>query len=136
MSRGEKGSICIPHLLLPFGIIETLKSTVFFYSSEERTLDGSLGGSLFSEFAIFTKTVEFIGVYMIIGFAFILVISILIKDLYTRMIISSLLSLLVISGMSAQVFPMIALIFILSNRVILFKSQIEDNKAEIAITSS
>lgn len=113
-------------MIFPFGIIETLKSTVFFYSSEDRMLDGSLGGSLFSEIALFTNTVQFIGVYMILGFAFILVISLLIKDLYTRMIISSLLSLLVISGMSAQVFPMIAFIFILSNQIILFENQLKD----------
>jgi len=110
-------------LIFPFGIIETLKSTVFFYSSEDRMLDGSLGGSLFSEIALITNTVQYIGIYMIIGFIFILIISLLIKDLYTRMIVSSLLSLLVISGMSAQVFPMIAFVFILSNRIILFESQ-------------
>ncbi len=103
--------------LFPFGILETLKSTVFFYNTEERLLDGSFGGSLVSEIVLFLHLESIVWVFVIIGFAVILVICLLMKDLYERLVVSSLLALLVLSGISAQFFPMIMFILIVAERV-------------------
>jgi len=106
--------------LLPFGIMEVLNSTVFFYNSEERIADGSLGGSLISELVLFLQLESIIGVFTLLGFMFILLVAFYLSDLYTRLVVSSLLALLVISGISAQFFPMIVFILILSNKITFF----------------
>jgi len=69
--------------------------------------------------------------FTLIGFMCILVIILQIKDLYERLVVGSLTSLLVISGMSAQFFPMILFILILSNNVCIFDYQkgITDSEA-------
>ncbi|WP_455463774.1 hypothetical protein [Candidatus Hodarchaeum mangrovi] len=109
--------------LLPFGIIETLKSTVFFYNTEQRILDGSFGGSIFSEIILMFGLEDFTWLFTLIGFTLILIIILQLKDLYERLVIGSLTSLLVLSGMSAQFFPMILFILILSNSVCIFDYQ-------------
>ena len=116
---------------LPFGVIETLNSTVLFYNTEQRILDGSFGGSIFSEIILFFNLEEITWLFTLIGFMCILVIILQIKDLYERLVVGSLTSLLVISGMSAQFFPMILFILILSNNVCIFDYQkgITDSEA-------
>ena len=109
--------------LLPFGIIETLNSTVFFYNTEQRILDGSFGGSIFSEIILLLSLEEITWLITLVGFAGILVIILKLKDLYERLVIGSLASMLVISGISAQFFPMILFILILSNSVCIFEYQ-------------
>ncbi len=109
--------------LFPFGMLEVLNSTVFFYNTEERILDGSFGGSLVSELVLFLRLESIIWVFTFIGFACILIIAFIISDFYQRLIVTSLCSLLVISGISAQFFPMILFVLILSNQVILFDRQ-------------
>jgi len=116
--------------LLPFGLVEVLKSTVFFYNTDERILDGSFGGSIVSELVLFLGMENIVWVFTLIGFSCILVIAFLISNLYQRLIVSSLLALCVISGISAQFFPMILFIFIISRRLLLFeeKEQFADRK--------
>ncbi|MHA1974159.1 MAG: hypothetical protein ACTSW1_14265 [Candidatus Hodarchaeales archaeon] len=120
----------IPSLLtliffLPFGISETLNSTVFFYNTEERLLDGSFGGSIFAELILFFNLTQVIWLFTLIGFTLILIIILLIKDLYQRLIIGSLTSLLVITGISAQFFPMIFFIMLYAKIILLFNSNKE-----------
>lgn len=115
-------------VFLPFGIFETLKSTVFFYNTEERLLDGSFGGSLVSELVLFLQLETVVWIFTLAGFAIILVICFLIKDQYERLVVSSLLALLVLSGISAQFFPMILFILIVAERV---KFNIDGEKISI-----
>ncbi len=114
----------------PFGIIKVLESTVFFYNTEERILDGSFGGSIVSELVLFLGLENIVWVFTLIGFLCILIIAFLISDLNQRLIVTSLLALCVISGISAQFFPMILFIFIISNQLLLFEKnkQLVDRK--------
>ena len=114
--------------LLPFGFMEVLNSTVFFYNTEERILDGSFGGSLVSELVLLLSLESIVWLFTIIGFACILMIAFIISDFYQRLIITSLCSLLVITGMSAQFFPMILFVFIMSKQVRFFDHQNTKNE--------
>ena len=113
---------------LPFGIFDVLNSTVFFYNTEERMLDGSFGGSIVSELILFLYqqnivwVYTFIWVFTFIGFFIILIIALLLKDLFQRLVVISCLALFVITGISAQFLPIIAFILILSGQIILFSS--------------
>ncbi|MHA1227667.1 MAG: hypothetical protein ACTSR2_09185 [Candidatus Hodarchaeales archaeon] len=113
--------------LLPFGILETLNSTVFFYNTEERLLDGSFGGSIFAETILFFDLTHIIWLFTLVGFGLILIIILLIKDLYQRLIIGSLTSLLVITGISAQFFPMIFFIMMYAEIILIFNSKEESS---------
>lgn len=121
--------------LIPFGIMNVLGSTVFFYNSEERTLDGSMGGSIVSELVLWLNLENMVWIFTLIGFACILVIAFLISNLYQRLITTSLCALLVISGISAQFFPMILFIFVFMKKVIFFPTptQIRDLDSEFVI---
>ncbi|MFX0171964.1 MAG: hypothetical protein ACFE9L_08595 [Candidatus Hodarchaeota archaeon] len=116
---------------LPFGLIEVFKSTVLFYNTEERILDGSFGGSIVSELVLFLGLENIVWVFILIGFFCILVIAFLISDLHQRLIVTSLLALCVISGISAQFFPMILFIFIVSKRLLLFEKDKQFANREI-----
>jgi hypothetical protein len=109
--------------LIPFDIFEVLKSTVFFYNTEERILDGSFGGSIVSEFVLFFNIASMVWIFTLFGFIFILIIAFILTDLYERLIVTSLLALCVISGISAQFLLMIIFIFIIGNRLIIFNTQ-------------
>ncbi|MFX0211700.1 MAG: hypothetical protein ACFFDT_37330 [Candidatus Hodarchaeota archaeon] len=106
--------------IFPFGVIQVLKSTVFFYNTEERILDGSFGGSIVSELVLLLNLVDIVWIFTLFGFLCILIIALLIEDLHQRCIITSLLALCVITGMSPQFFLMIVFIFIVSTRILLF----------------
>ncbi|MHA2075522.1 MAG: hypothetical protein ACW97X_12955 [Candidatus Hodarchaeales archaeon] len=106
--------------LIPFGLMDVVNSTILFYNSEERSSDGSLGGSLFSEFVLFFKLESIVWLFTIIGFALILLVALNLTDLHKRLVVTSLLSLLVISGISAQFFPMIIFILIISKQIVFF----------------
>ena len=108
---------------IPFGIVDVLKSTVFFYNTEERILDGSFGGSIVSELILFFNLENIIWVFTILGFFIILIIAFLIKDLYQRLVITSCLALCVITGISAQFLPTITFILIIAGQIIIFKNQ-------------
>ncbi len=108
---------------LPFGIMEVLNSTVFFYNTEERILDGSFGGSIFSELILFLKLQDIIWLFTLLGFGVILVIALFLKDLYQRLVISSCLALFVITGISAQFLSFIILILIIAGQILLFEGQ-------------
>ncbi len=111
--------------LLPFGIVEVINSTVFFYNTEERIADGSFGGSLISELVLFLRLESIVWIFTILGFTFILLVAFYLSDLYKRLIVTSLLSLLVISGISAQFFPMIIFILIISGKISIFDKKEE-----------
>jgi hypothetical protein len=123
---------------LPFGLIEVFKSTVLFYNTEERILDGSFGGSIVSELVLFLGLENIVWFFTFIGFFCILVIALRISDLHQRLIVTSLLALCVISGISAQFFPMILFIFIISKRLLLFEKdkQFADREIRNANESS
>lgn len=123
--KGTIAVIMTLTFLIPFGFMEVLNSTVLFYNSEERTADGSLGGSLFSEFVLFFNLESVIGLFTIIGFGLILIMALILSDLYKRLVVTSLLSLLVISGISAQFFPMIIFILIISKQIVIFDPIVE-----------
>jgi hypothetical protein len=108
---------------LPFGIMNVLNSTVFFYNTEERILDGSFGGSIFSEVILFLQLEDIIWLFTLVGFSIILVVAILIKDLFQRLVITSCLALFVITGISAQFLVVITLILIISGQILLFDGQ-------------
>ncbi|MFX0087419.1 MAG: hypothetical protein ACFFAU_17345 [Candidatus Hodarchaeota archaeon] len=118
--------------LFPFGIIEVINSTVFFYNTEERIADGSFGGSLISELVLFLHLESIVWLFTVLGFAFILLVAFYLSDLYKRLVVTSLLSLLVISGISAQFFPMIIFILIISGKIS-FLDKKEDLKAKDTI---
>jgi hypothetical protein len=111
--------------LLPFGMVEVINSTVFFYNTEERIADGSFGGSLVSELVLFLHLESIVWVFTVLGFTIILLVAFYLSNLYTRLVVTSLLSLLIISGISAQFFPMIIFILIISNRLIIFDTKDE-----------
>jgi hypothetical protein len=118
---------------LPFGIMNVLNSTVFFYSTEERILDGSFGGSLVSELVLFLNHEDIVWIYTLIGFFIILIVAFLLKDLFQRLVVTSCLALFVITGISAQFLPIITLILILSGQISLFpesKKYISQNEEE------
>ncbi len=115
--------------IVPFGLINVLKSTIFFYNSEQRTLDGSMGGSIVSELVLWLNLENIIWIFTLIGFILILIIAFLISNLYQRLITTSLLALLVISGISAQFFPMILFVFIYSNKINFFPVTKQENNA-------
>jgi hypothetical protein len=117
---------------LPFGILEVLNSTVFFYNTEERILDGSFGGSIFSEIVLFLQLEDIIWLFTLIGFGVILIIAIFIKDLYQRLVITSCLALFVITGISAQFLSVITLILIIAGQLLLFEGQKEYSHSELA----
>jgi hypothetical protein len=108
---------------IPFGIDDVLKSTVFFYNTEERILDGSFGGSIFSELVLFFNLENIIWVFTLFGFFIILIIAFLIKDLYQRLVITSCSALCVITGISAQFLPTITFILIIAGQIIIFQNQ-------------
>jgi len=108
---------------IPFGLVDVLKSTVFFYNTEERILDGSFGGSIVSELVLFLNLENIVWVFTLLGFFIILIIAFLIKDLYQRLVITSCLALCVITGISAQFFPTISIILIISGQMIIFQQQ-------------
>ncbi len=117
---------------LPFGIFDVLNSTVFFYNTEQRILDGSFGGSIVSELVLFLHHENIVWVYTFIGFFIILIIALLLKDLFQRLVVISCLALFVITGISAQFLPIIAFILILSGQIILFSSPERSQQIEIA----
>ena len=108
---------------IPFGIVDVLKSTVFFYNTEERILDGSFGGSIVSELVLFFNLENIVWVFTLLGFFIILIIAFLIKDLYQRLVITSCLALCVITGISAQFLPTITFILIIAGQIIIFQNQ-------------
>ncbi len=108
---------------LPFGILEVLNSTVFFYNTEERILDGSFGGSIFSEAILYFNLEDIIWLFTVVGFSIILIVAILIKDLFQRLVITSCLALFVITGISAQFLTLIILILVLAGQILLFDGQ-------------
>ncbi|PWI49210.1 hypothetical protein CEE45_02395 [Candidatus Heimdallarchaeota archaeon B3_Heim] len=116
---------------LPFGILDVLNSTVFFYNTEERLLDGSFGGSIFSELILFLKLQDIIWLFTLIGFCIILIIAISLKDLYQRLVITSCLALFVITGISAQFLSFIMLILIIAGQIRLFEGQKQYSSSEI-----
>ncbi|MFW9855575.1 MAG: hypothetical protein ACFFFG_10965 [Candidatus Thorarchaeota archaeon] len=109
-----------------FGPIEVLNSTVLFYNTPERTLDGSFGGTVLAEFVLFFGLLDIAWVFTLVGLFGILLVAFLIDDVHKRMIITSLLSLLVITGIAAQFLPMILYAFILSNRIVFFPQQLKN----------
>jgi hypothetical protein len=123
---------------IPFGIVDVLKSTVFFYNTEERILDGSFGGSIFSELVLFFNLENIIWLFTILGFFIILIIAFLIKDLYQRLVITSCLALCVITGISAQFLPTITFILIIAGQIIIFKNQriMFDAERNIQVTTA
>ena len=108
---------------IPFGIYEVLKSTVLFYNTEERILDGSFGGSLVSELVLFLKLEDIVWLFTLTGFMIILVIGLFLSDLFQRLVIMSCLALFVITGISAQFIPMIVLILMASGKILIFEQQ-------------
>ncbi|MHA2137366.1 MAG: hypothetical protein ACW98G_05745 [Candidatus Hodarchaeales archaeon] len=117
---------------LPFGIMNVLNSTVFFYNTEERILDGSFGGSIFSEIILFLQLEDIIWLFTIVGFSIILIIAIVIDDLFQRLVITSCLALFVITGISAQFLVVITLILIISGQIQLFEGQKQYSRSEIS----
>jgi hypothetical protein len=117
---------------LPFGIMNVLNSTVFFYNTEERILDGSFGGSIFSEIILFLQLEDIIWLFTIMGFSIILIIAIIIDDLFQRLVITSCLALFVITGISAQFLVVITLILIISGQILLFEGQKQYSRSEIS----
>ncbi len=117
---------------LPFGIMNVLKSTVFFYNTEERILDGSFGGSIFSEIILFLQLEDIIWLFTIMGFSIILIIAIMIDDLFQRLVITSCLALFVITGISAQFLVVITLILIISGQILLFEGQKQYSHSEFS----
>ena len=108
---------------IPFGLVDVLKSTVFFYNTEERILDGSFGGSIVSELVLFFNLENIVWVFTLLGFFIILIIAFLIKDLYQRLVITSCLALCVITGISAQFLPTISFILIIAGQILIFQQQ-------------
>jgi len=108
---------------IPFGLVEVLKSTVFFYNTEERILDGSFGGSIVSELVLFLNLENIVWVFTLLGFFIILIVAFLIKDLYQRLVITSCLALCVITGISAQFLPTISFILIIAGQIVIFHQQ-------------
>ncbi|MFW9778566.1 MAG: hypothetical protein ACFFE8_06895 [Candidatus Heimdallarchaeota archaeon] len=109
-----------------FGPIEVLNSTVLFYNTPERVLDGSFGGSAVAEFVLFFGLLDVVWIFTLVGLFCILLVAFLIDDVYKRMIVTSLLSLFVITGIAAQFLPMILYVFILSNRILFFVRELRD----------
>jgi len=108
---------------IPFGLVDVLKSTVFFYNTEERILDGSFGGSIVSELVLFFNLENIVWVFTLLGFFIILIIAFLIKDLHQRLVITSCLALCVITGISAQFIPTICFILIIAGQILIFQQQ-------------
>jgi hypothetical protein len=106
---------------VPFGIINVLNSTVLFYNTEERILDGSFGGSIISELVIFLNHENIVWIYTISGFFIILIIALLLKDLPQRLVVTSCLALCVITGISVQFLVIITFILIASGQIVLFR---------------
>jgi hypothetical protein len=120
---------------LPFGIMEVLNSTVFFYNTEERILDGSFGGSIFSELILFFKFEDNIWLFTVVGFSIILVVAIILKDLFQRLVITSCMALFVITGISAQFLTFIILILLLAGQIVLFVGQKQYRETEESLPS-
>ncbi|MHA2168278.1 MAG: hypothetical protein ACXAB7_00065 [Candidatus Kariarchaeaceae archaeon] len=108
---------------IPFGIMDVLKSTVLFYNTEERILDGSFGGSIVSELVLFFQLEDIVWVFTLTGFLIILIIGLLLHDLLQRLVVMSCLALFVITGISAQFLPMILLILMLAGKILIFEPQ-------------
>jgi hypothetical protein len=108
---------------IPFGILDVLNSTVLFYNTEERILDGSFGGSIVSELVLFLKLEDIVWVFTLTGFIIILIIGLLLNNLYQRLVVMSCLALFVITGISAQFIPMIVLILMLCGKIRIFEHQ-------------
>jgi hypothetical protein len=125
---------------IPFGLVDVLKSTVFFYNTEERILDGSFGGSIVAELVLFLNLENIVWVFTLIGFFIILIIAFLIEDLYQRLVITSCLALCVITGISAQFLPTITFILIIAGQIIIFEQQkviaTEGQNTNMALTES
>ncbi len=108
---------------LPFGIIDVLNSTVLFYNTEERLLDGSFGGSLVSELVLFFHLTDIVWVFTLTGFVIILIIGLFLSDLFQRLVVMGSLALCVITGISAQFIPMLLLILMLAGKILIFEQQ-------------
>ncbi|MFW9991844.1 MAG: hypothetical protein ACFFD4_07270 [Candidatus Odinarchaeota archaeon] len=115
-------------MMLPFNIFWVLDATVFFYSSDRRLEDLSMGGTIVSEVAKLLGIVEWVGLLSVVGFVAVGLFALFIRDSKTRLLFVGFASLNVITGFSAQFIPMMFYMLIAFDRVLILDQQKDEYK--------
>ncbi|MFX0093969.1 MAG: hypothetical protein ACFFBD_19675, partial [Candidatus Hodarchaeota archaeon] len=110
---------------LPFGIWNVINSTLIFYGTAERALDGTMRGSFLVEIAIFLGLTDFLLLLTLGSFAIIFgIAAFVLKDNDTRMLFVATASLFVLSGIEVCFLPFLALLAVILNRVYVGEAQL------------
>ncbi|MFX0060583.1 MAG: hypothetical protein ACFFC7_00170 [Candidatus Hermodarchaeota archaeon] len=103
---------------LPFGLWNVIKSTLLFYGTAERALDGTMRGSLLVEVAIFLGLTDFLLPLTLASFAIVFgIATFILRDNNTRLLFVATASLFILSGIEVCFLPFLALLAVILNRV-------------------
>ncbi|MFX1253011.1 MAG: hypothetical protein ACFFCZ_15500 [Promethearchaeota archaeon] len=103
---------------LPFGLWNVIKSTLLFYGTSERALDGTMRGSLLVEIALLLGLIDFLLILTLASFAIVFgIAAFILRDNDTRLLFVATASLFILSGVEVCFLPFLALLAVILNRV-------------------